>query len=178
MPQIMTETDWCRVFIGLGGNLGEPLAWFRHARQRLTEHPQIDLVASSPLYKTAPVGGPAGQPDYLNAVVELKTNLPPLALLSLCLAMEQDAGRKRTEHWGARTLDLDLLLYGQQIHSMTNLTLPHPCLHQRRFALQPLYDLAPEFNHPVFHQTVADLLQVLPVTTEAAADVALLQHNW
>lgn len=174
----MTETDWCRVFIGLGGNLGEPLACFQHARQRLVEHPQIDLVASSPLYRTAPVGGPVGQPDYLNAVVELKTGLPPFALMSFCLVLEQDAGRKRTEHWGARTLDLDLLLYGQQSYYMPNLTLPHPCLHQRRFVLQPLHDLAPEFNHPVFNKTVADLLQELPVTADAAADVILIQHNW
>lgn len=178
MPQIMTETDRCRVFIGFGGNLGEPLTWFRYARQHLAGHPQIDLVASSPLYRTAPVGGPAGQPDYLNAVVELKTSLSPLILLSLCQALEQDAGRKRTELWGARTLDLDLLLYGQQSYLMPNLNLPHPRLHQRRFVLQPLHDLAPEFMHPLFHKTIAILLRELEGTADAAADVVVIQHNW
>ncbi len=178
MPQVMTDTGPCRVFIGLGGNLGEPLARFRQARQQWAEHPRIDLVASSPLYRTAPVGGPAGQPDYLNAVVELVTGLSPLSLLSLCLVQEQESGRVRTERWGARTLDLDLLFYGQQIASLPHMTVPHPRCHQRLFVLQPLCDLAPEFTHPVLGRTVAELLRDLSAAGAASGDVVLLQHDW
>ncbi|MFO7577511.1 MAG: 2-amino-4-hydroxy-6-hydroxymethyldihydropteridine diphosphokinase [Pelovirga sp.] len=170
----MTETNRCRAFIGLGGNLGDPLRCFREVRQSLSTAPATLVVASSPLYRTAPVGGPAGQPDYLNAVIELQTALPPNQLLTFCRHLEQSAGRRRTVRWGPRTLDLDLLFVGDRVLSTPRLTLPHPRLHQRRFVLQPLCDLAAELIHPLFGLTVAALLTALP----RDEGVTQMQTDW
>jgi 2-amino-4-hydroxy-6-hydroxymethyldihydropteridine diphosphokinase len=164
----------CRVFIGLGGNLGEPLARFLEVRQALHSHREITVVASSPLYRTAPVGGPAGQPDYLNAVLELATDLTPLALLDYCCELEQSGGRRREVHWGARTIDIDLLLVDDLICSTPQLTLPHPRLHERSFVLQPLSDLAADLIHPLSGRTMAELLASLP---QSAGDIHL-QGAW
>jgi 2-amino-4-hydroxy-6-hydroxymethyldihydropteridine diphosphokinase len=140
----------------------------------LSAQPATLVVASSPLYRTAPVGGPAGQPDYLNAVIELQTALPPNQLLTFCRQLEQSAGRRRTVRWGARTLDLDLLIVGDRVLSTPRLTLPHPRLHQRRFVLQPLCDLAAELIHPLFGLTVAALLTALP----PEEGVTQIQTDW
>lgn len=159
----MTASDNKRVFLGLGGNLGEPLELFRQARQRLLEHPQIAELKSSALYRTPPVGGPAGQPDYLNAVLELETDLSAGELLVLCQALEHEGGRTREIHWGPRTLDIDLLFFANVVSAEPELTLPHPRLHLRRFALEPLKDLAPGFRHPLLDRSVVDLLAELPL---------------
>jgi 2-amino-4-hydroxy-6-hydroxymethyldihydropteridine diphosphokinase len=162
------------VFIGLGGNLGEPLELFRRARQRLRQHPQISGLKSSALYRSPPVGGPVGQPDYLNAALELQTDLSPKNLLHFCQALEQEAGRTREIHWGPRTLDIDLLFFADVVASDPELTLPHPLLHLRRFALEPLKDLAPEFRHPLLHISVAALLNALPVE----AGLLRIKERW
>ncbi len=174
MPQTMTEKNLCRAFIGLGGNLDEPLARFLEARQWLDAHLRISVIASSPLYQTAPVGGPTGQNDYLNAVLELATSLSPTELLQYCLELEQRGGRQRGVRWGARTLDIDLLLVDDLICSTPQLTLPHPRLHRRSFVLQPLCDLVPDLQHPVSGRTLAELLKSLP--TEAGN--TQLQGTW
>jgi len=153
------------IFLGLGGNLGTPLDFFREARQQLSQHQHIVLHASSPLYRCPAVGGPAEQPDYLNAVLEVSTGLSPHQLLGICAGIEQACGRTRKVRWAARTLDIDLLLFGQSVSDDPLLTLPHPRLHDRHFVLLPLVDLAPELRHPCLQRTVSQLLQDLPEPT-------------
>ncbi len=135
-------------FIGLGANLANPLLQLRQAVQALACLPDSRLLACSPLYQSSPMG-PADQPDYLNAVVALETTLAPHALLDELQHIEQQQGRVRTgERWGPRSLDLDLLLHGQQVLQDARLTLPHYGLAQRAFVLLPLADLAPELVLP------------------------------
>ena len=146
-----------RAYIGIGSNLDHPVAQVGQALQALHDLPACANVVGSPLYRTAPVGGPPDQPDYINAVVALDTTLAPDDLLKALQAIETAQGRVRTVHWGARTLDLDLLLYDQTIRNDPWLTLPHPRLHQRAFVLQPLHDLAPLLTIPG-RGTLAELL--------------------
>ena len=150
-----------RAYIGIGSNLDDPVAQVRQAWQALHDLSIGANVACSPLYCTAPVGGPPGQPDYINAVAALETSLTPDHLLEALQGIETRRGRVRTVHWGARTLDLDLLLYGQTIRNDPWLTLPHPRLHQRAFVLQPLHDLAPLLTVPG-RGTLAELLAFCP----------------
>jgi len=146
-----------RAYIAFGGNLGDCHTAFINARRGMVER-DVSVVASSPLYVTQSVGGPVGQPDYLNAVVEVKTHLSAMQLLELCLELENMAGRQRLQHWGARTLDLDLLLYGQEICNSERLMLPHPRLQLRRFVLEPLCALAGEQLHPLLGRSYNELL--------------------
>jgi len=157
----MTHAQAVTAYIGLGANLGDCRQTLREARQQLNED-GITVTASSPLYCTDPVGGPADQPRYFNAVVEVATILSPLALLDRCLAIEQQAGRTRDIHWGPRTLDLDVLLYGDHCLDQPRLQVPHPHLHLRRFVLEPMCRLAPELIHPQRHQSMIFLLKQLP----------------
>lgn len=131
-------------FIGLGSNLAEPRLQVRSAIQALSQIPDSRLLATSALYCSQPMG-PAEQPDYINAVARLKTQLSAHALLDALQAIEQDHGRVRLgQRWGPRTLDLDLLLYAdQQIHD-DRLDVPHPGMGERNFVLYPLAELVPE----------------------------------
>lgn len=128
-----------RAFLGLGSNLGDRRGFLRSAVAALP-----DLAAVSPVYETDPVGGPAGQGPYLNLVAELRTALPARALLALAQRLEAIAGRVREERWGPRTLDVDILLVGDEVSSEEDLVVPHPRLAERPFVLAPLADLAPE----------------------------------
>ena|SRR5688500_17593724 len=128
-----------RVFLGLGSNQGDRWKALRDAVASLP-----DVVSVSPVYETDPVGGPAGQGLYLNCVVELETELAPRTLLGICHRLESAADRVRTERWGPRTLDVDILLFGDLSIADPDLEIPHPRLRERRFVLQPLRDLAPE----------------------------------
>jgi len=142
----MTSEAAERVFVGLGANLGDARATLAAAVKALENHPGITLVAMSSLYRTAPVD--ATGPDYINAVVELRTTLAPMPLLQALKAIEADHGRQRPYRHAPRTLDLDLLLYGQRQADDPQLTLPHPRLHRRAFVLEPLAELAPDLTHP------------------------------
>ena len=130
-------------YVALGSNLGDRHAHLAAALLALAALPATRLVASSPVYETAPLG-PAGQQDYLNAAARLETGLAPHTLLDALLAIEQTRGRLRRERWGPRTLDLDLLLHGETTLADPRLTLPHPAMLTRAFVLTPLCDLAPE----------------------------------
>lgn len=149
-----------RVFIGLGANLGDARATLARAVEALGALPLTRVVALSALYRSAPVD--AQGPDFVNAVAELRTGLTPPELLQALQAIEQAHGRQRPHRHAPRTLDLDLLLYGQRVVEVPGLTVPHPRLHERAFVLRPLADLAPGLGHPrlgplaAFFDQVAD----------------------
>ena len=170
----MTNNNQTRVFLGFGGNLGNPYDHFCLAKQKLAAAANITVVATSPLYITPPIGGPAGQLDYLNGVIEIETGLSPANLLQLCQQIEDESGRVRGVRWGARTLDIDLLLMGKITVETPSLTLPHPRLHQRHFVLLPLNDLAPQFIHPILNKSIASLLATLP----AAEGISRWKETW
>lgn len=130
-----------RAWIALGSNLQDPAHQLAKAVAALQRHPQCQLVASSPVYRSDPMG-PQDQPAFLNAVVALDTALEPLPLLDALQAIENQQGRTREQRWGPRTLDLDMLLYEQQQLQHHRLTLPHPGLTERNFVLYPLLDIA------------------------------------
>ncbi|OMG51790.1 2-amino-4-hydroxy-6-hydroxymethyldihydropteridine diphosphokinase [Azonexus hydrophilus] len=134
-------------YIALGANLGDPAATVNAAFAALDQLPQSRLLATSALYRTAPVGI-AEQPEFVNAAALIDTTLAPEALLDALLAIEQAFGRVRAERNGPRTLDLDILLYDDLTLATPRLTLPHPRLHLRAFVLQPLADLAPDLAIP------------------------------
>src|SRR5690554_1049096 len=134
-------------YIGLGSNLQDPAAQLVRAVAELAALPETTLLAQSPFYASRPVG-PQDQPDYVNGAVELSTGLSPHQLLDQLQAIEQAHGRERLQHWGPRTLDLDLLLYGDQQLTDERLTVPHAELANRDFVLQPLLDLNPQLSLP------------------------------
>ena len=145
-----------RVFVGLGGNLGDVAATFQAALEAIEQLPDTRCVARSSLYRSTPVD--AGGPPYLNAVVQLQTHLTPLALLHALQAIETRFGRERPYHHAPRTLDLDLLRHGSQRIATTELTLPHPRLHERAFVLVPLAEIAPDLAAPVPTQQAIERL--------------------
>ena len=134
-------------YIGLGANLGEPRAQIDQALEALAALPETRLVACSPLYRSAPLEAP-GQPDYINAVAAVDTDLSAPQLLAALQAIESRHGRERTTRNAPRTLDLDLLLFGETAFAAPTLTLPHPRMHERAFVLQPLLDLDPRAEIP------------------------------
>ncbi|MFZ2289414.1 MAG: 2-amino-4-hydroxy-6-hydroxymethyldihydropteridine diphosphokinase [Halopseudomonas yangmingensis] len=135
-------------YIGLGSNQQEPLFQLQQACQALAELPDSRLLACSSAYSSSPLG-PQDQPDYLNAVACLQTRLEPLALLDALQAIEQHQGRiRKDQRWGPRTLDLDLLLYGDQQIEHARLQVPHYHMHTRDFVLRPLLELQPDLHLP------------------------------
>ncbi|MBI5811719.1 MAG: 2-amino-4-hydroxy-6-hydroxymethyldihydropteridine diphosphokinase [Meiothermus silvanus] len=158
-------------YIALGSNLGDRAGYLLLALSRLSSLPQTRLSRLSQVYQTDPVGPPVkshsdpamagtqGQGPYLNMVAEIESGLEPQSLLQALLEIEKSLGRERTVRWGARTLDLDLLLYGEWVADIPQLTLPHPRLHERAFVLAPLCDLIPEARHPNLGMTYRQLLE-------------------
>ena len=147
-----------RAVIALGANIGNPEEQLNIAVSLLRE--ATEVIAVSGYYRTAPVGGPE-QPDYLNAVALIESELPAAELLSLLHGIEKSLGRERVIKWGPRTIDLDLIQYGGILSYAEELTLPHPRAHERRFVLEPWLEIEPEALL-LTHGRVADLLEQLP----------------
>ena len=153
-------TDNTLAYLLLGSNLGDRATLLATARQELAATAG-DIVAVSGLYETA-AWGREDQPAFLNQALAVRTRLRPEALLAACQAAEQHAGRQRLEHWGSRTLDVDILLFGNEIIDTHTLTVPHPRLPERRFALVPLAEIAGAMRHPQLHDTIKTLLLCCP----------------
>ena len=146
-----------KAVIALGANIGNPQEQMDIAVALLQE--SLEITAISSFYKTAPVGGPE-QPDYLNAVVLAESELSATDLLALLHGIEKVLGRERIEHWGPRTIDLDLIQYGTLLSSADELRLPHPRAHERRFVLQPWAEIEPDAIL-LTHGKISDLLEQL-----------------
>jgi 2-amino-4-hydroxy-6-hydroxymethyldihydropteridine diphosphokinase len=151
---------WVPAYIGIGSNIGDSLASVRAAFDSLAQLPQCRLIARSRLYRTRPFG-PVQQEDFINAVAGILTLLSAAALLSAIRGIETAAGRVRAERWGPRTLDLDLLVFGDLRVSTPELVVPHPGIAERGFVLAPLADVAPALNVPGLGRAEV-LLRALP----------------
>ena len=136
-----------RAVLSVGANLGDRLGTLQGCVQAIAELPDTDVLAVSPVYQTAPVGGPP-QPDYLNAVLLIQTGLPPRGLLDAIGGIEARFGRVRAERFGPRTLDIDVISYAGQVSDDPELTLPHPRAHERAFVLAPWRDIDPDAELP------------------------------
>jgi 2-amino-4-hydroxy-6-hydroxymethyldihydropteridine diphosphokinase len=149
-----------RVLIGFGSNLGDSVQICVTAIERLCQHPDLQVLRTSSLYRSSPLML-ADQPWFINGVVLCETDLSPEDLLRVVQEIERDFGRDRQIRWGPRTLDLDLLVYGDHEVNLPALTIPHPRLHQRRFVLEPLLEIAPDWVHPTLNVSARDLLHQL-----------------
>ena len=158
-----TEAAPVRCLIALGSNLGDRLANLVAGVDGLRATDGVEVIAVSPLYETAPVGGPENQGPYLNAALVADTTLTAPALLRRLHELEATRERQRIEHWGPRTLDLDLLVHGDLISEDPRVEVPHPRMHQRRFVMVPAVDIAPDMVHPRLGRTMRELLADLPV---------------
>jgi 2-amino-4-hydroxy-6-hydroxymethyldihydropteridine diphosphokinase len=146
------------VYLGLGSNLGDRRRNLEAALDALRAHPQIAVTAVSSFLETDPVGGPPGQGKFLNAAAGIETDLAPEALLAELKRVERALGRRPGPRWGPRQIDLDILLYGEEILESERLVIPHPRLCERRFVLAPLAEIAPTARDPVTGLSIRELL--------------------
>ena len=165
----MADDSAVQASLGLGGNIGDVAAAFIHALRGLNDASGVSLRRASSVYLTPP-WGKLDQPPFLNMAAIVETTLPAAVLLALCLDLERAMGRRRGERWGPRTLDIDLLTYGEAAIDAPNLTIPHPRITERAFVLAPLAEIAPDL--PIAGRPVAELLALVDcagVAVEAAA---------
>lgn len=144
------------VVLGIGGNKGDRAAYLKKAIEALSK--QVTLVTSSQIYETEVWGGVATNGNFLNQVICIQTDLVPISLLKLIQKIELDLGRTREQHWGDRTIDIDILYFGSEVWNTPTLSIPHPYLAQRTFVLLPLVEILPTKIHPVFGKTSLELL--------------------
>ena len=149
-------------YIALGANLGDRRANIEHALDLLRATRGVRVTQVSSLIDNPAVGGPAESPPFLNAAAEVETTLTPRELLCHLLEIERTLGRERREKWGPRPIDLDILLFGERVIDEPDLKVPHPLMHERRFVLSPLDEIAPNIAHPILKSTIRQLLQRLP----------------
>jgi 2-amino-4-hydroxy-6-hydroxymethyldihydropteridine diphosphokinase len=150
-------------YVGVGSNLGDKALNCRRAIDRMNQLPTCHVQALSGLFRTEPQGV-TDQDEFINCVIQLTTTLSPFQLLEALLIIEHTMGRRRKKRWDARIIDLDILLFGQQIIRSHDLIIPHPLLHKRRFVLRPLAQLAPDLVHPVLNVPIRELLSKVPKT--------------
>lgn len=138
-------------YLSLGSNVGDRLAYLRIAQEKLANHPELKIITVSKVYETEPWPSEkeAGPRWFLNQVIKIKTSLNPQELLSLCQLTEKAMGRERTDPYAPRVIDIDILLYGNEVIDLPNFTLPHPHLFERRFVLIPLLEINPDLKDPV-----------------------------
>jgi 2-amino-4-hydroxy-6-hydroxymethyldihydropteridine diphosphokinase len=161
-----SATTLKKAYIGIGSNLGDRIRHCRRAVEELNRIPGCRVEEKSELYRTEPVGV-EDQGWYVNGVVSLAVTLSAQELLEALLSIESDMGRERKKKWDSRIIDLDLLLYGQDVIHMEKLTVPHPLMHLRRFVLLPMAQLAPDLSHPLLGKTMEELLKRIPEAGQA-----------
>ena len=174
----MDQPRHSRCLIALGSNLGDRLENLRAGLAGLRGAAGVDMVALSSLYETAPVGGPENQGPYLNAALAADTTLDAADLLALLHRIEAGRERRRVEHWGPRTLDLDLLVHGDLVTDVAGLHVPHPRMHERRFVMVPVCDVAPDLVHPRLDRTMRDLLADLRDEPGDLTELTQLTDDW
>lgn len=164
------------IYLGLGTNLGDRLENLNRALHLLTDHDDVGILAVASVYETSPVGGPPGQSDYFNTAVKIASTMDAPSLLAHILDVERSMGRIRSVVNGPRNIDVDLLIMGNDIFDTPTLSLPHPRLHQRRFVLAPLAEIAPNLRHPMEGSTMQELLDQLPQDGNVVRRIA--SPNW
>lgn len=157
---VKIHREWHKAYLGVGSNLGDKEGYIQEAVEALKSHPLTVVDGISGLIVTEPYGG-VEQDDFLNGAIEIETLLSPMELLELLHEIEEATGRVREVHWGPRTLDLDIIFYDKLVYENDVLVIPHQDMENRRFVLEPLKMLAPNYRHPVLGKTVSRLLEEL-----------------
>jgi 2-amino-4-hydroxy-6-hydroxymethyldihydropteridine diphosphokinase len=153
-------TEPVTAYIGTGSNMGDREAYCEEAVRLVSRFPATSIIRVSSLYETAPMER-TDQDWFINCVTAVRTTLSPHELLRACQEVEQLLGRKRSVRFGPRTIDMDILFYGDRIIQEPGLTIPHPRAHERRFVLEPMAEIAPELTHPALRKTVVQILKEL-----------------
>jgi len=157
----MPPASYHIVLLAFGANLGDPRSQILEAWGHVLEIPGVKGQGLSSLYATMPIGGPKNQPIFLNCAGIIQTDLSPLQLLAKTQAIETKMGRIREEHWGPRVIDIDIILFGNAVINSSELTIPHPLMHERSFVLDPAAEIASEMVHPLLRKSVAELRKML-----------------